>query len=89
MPIPDKKGDISEIGGECVNCGEEDKWLIDSRELVEDSDYDYHYDLICQHVFEDGETCGQTKELTQTEEPEYDKEDDPSFFDDDSDITEL
>ena len=84
MTKEDEKN-LSDIGGECTHCGEEDNWSTISRDKVEDAEYDYSYQLQCMTETEDG-ICGNEVEKTICEEPEYDKENDPNFFDDSDDL---
>lgn len=76
---------LSDIGGECTHCGEEDNWSEISKDKVEDMEFDYTYHLQCMTLTEDG-ICGHEIEKTFREETEYNKEDDPNFFDDSDDM---
>lgn len=78
--------ELCELGGKCINCGAEDKWLVLDSHKLTDSRYDYHYDLQCKGeirhdpIDEMGigeiETCNHKRDITLCEGPEYQKNDD-------------
>lgn len=86
------KNELTDIGGKCGNCGADDKWLILDTYKVPGTQYDYHYQLECQNELREdpidemgiGEIvpCKHRRDITLCEEPEYNPEDAPGFFDD-------
>ena len=61
---------LTDIGGRCPHCRQEENWMITHREQFRDDPDSYHVVVECQTVT-DGEMCGTEKDKYIKEERHY------------------